>query len=99
MPIKKRLVPRDYLMATYYLRTTDEEECTGCGQCAEDCPLEIITMEDDLPVVDESICIGCGVCLLNCPTDAAKLKKKDKNIPCKDFYTLHRNAISEVTSK
>jgi len=35
-PIKKGLVPRDYLMATYYLRTTDEEECIGCGQCAED---------------------------------------------------------------
>jgi len=99
MPIKKRLVPRDYIMATYYLRTTDEAECTGCGQCAEDCPLEIITMEDDLPVVDESICIGCGVCLLNCPTDAAELKKKDESIPFKDFNTLHRTAIKEVTSQ
>ena len=99
MPIKKRLVPRDYIMATYYLRTTDEEECIGCGQCAEDCPLEIITMENDKPVVDESICIGCGVCLLHCPTDAAKLKKKDERIPFKDFSTLHRTAIQEAISK
>jgi len=99
MPIKKRLVPRDYIMATYYLRTTDENECIGCGQCAQDCPLEIITMENDKPVVDESVCIGCGVCLLHCPTDAAKLKKKDASVPFKDFTALHRAAIKEVTSK
>ena len=97
-PIKKRLIPRDVIMATYYLRTTDEEECTECGQCAEDCPLEIITMGDDIPVVDESICIGCGVCLLHCPTGAAKLKKKDEGVPFKDFTTLHQTAIREVTS-
>lgn len=94
MPIKKRLVPRDYLMATYYLRTTDKDACIGCGQCAEDCPLEIITMEDDLPVVDESICIGCGLCLLHCPAEAAKLKKKDDTVPVKDLKTLYQTAIS-----
>jgi ferredoxin/DNA-binding IclR family transcriptional regulator len=97
MPIKKGLVPRDYVMATYYLRTTDEETCIGCGQCATDCPLEIITMEDDKPVVDESICIGCGVCLLHCPTDAAKLKKKDDSVPYKDFATLHQDALKGAT--
>ena len=98
-PIKKREVPRDYIMATYYLRTTAEDECTGCGRCAEDCPLEIITMEDDVPVVDESVCIGCGVCLRNCPTGAAQLKKKDDSIPFQDFTTLHQTAIREKTTR
>lgn len=96
MPIKNRLVSRDYIMATYYLRTTDEQKCIGCGQCADDCPLEIITMEDDLPVVDESICIGCGVCLLHCPSEAAKLKKKDESTPLGDFYSLQRTAIKKA---
>ena len=99
MPIKRRLVPRDYIMATYYLRTTDYDTCIGCGQCAEDCPLEIITMQEDRPVVDESICIGCGVCLLHCPTGAAKLKKKDETAPFKDFNTLHRTAIQDAIER
>ena len=99
MPIKRGLVPRDYIMATYYLRTTDQDECTGCSQCAEDCPLEIITMENDLPVIDEDICIGCGVCLRHCPSGAAGLKRKDNSVPFKDFNTLHRAAIQDVASQ
>lgn len=99
MPIKKRLVPRDYLMATYFLRTTDKDECIGCGQCAADCPLEIISMQEDLPVIDETVCIGCGVCLRNCPTDAAKLRKKDQNVPFRDFAAMHRKAIQETTGE
>lgn len=99
MPIKNRLVPRDYIMATYYLRTTDNELCSGCGQCANDCPLEIIEMAEDLPVIDESICIGCGVCLLHCPTDAAKLKSKDKNVPFQNFSILHNTAIQDIIRK
>jgi len=98
-PIKNRLVPRDYLMATYYLRTTDEDICSGCGQCAKDCPLEIIEMAEDLPVIDESICIGCGVCLLHCPTDAAKLKRKDENVPFQNFSILHNTAIQDIIHK
>ena len=98
-PIKNRLVPRDYLMATYYLRTTDEDICSGCGQCAKDCPLEIIEMAEDLPVIDESICIGCGVCLLHCPTDAAKLKRKDENVPFQNFSILHNTAIQDIIRK
>jgi len=98
-PIKQRKIPRDYLMATYYLRTTDEEECTGCGQCAEDCPLDIIAMENDLPVVDEDVCIGCGVCLLHCPTDAAQLKRKDETTPLSDFSTLYKKAIADTMAE
>ena len=98
-PIKNRLVPRDYIMATYYLRTTDKELCSGCGQCVKDCPLEIIEMAENLPIIDESICIGCGVCLLHCPTDAAKLKRKGENVPFQNFSILHNTAIQDMVHK
>jgi hypothetical protein len=30
--IKRRKIPRDAIMATYFIRETDEDECTGCGE-------------------------------------------------------------------
>ncbi|RLB27367.1 MAG: hypothetical protein DRG87_11655, partial [Deltaproteobacteria bacterium] len=36
-------------MATYFIRQTDEDACTGCGECASVCPVDAIRMEDGLP--------------------------------------------------
>ncbi len=36
--IRRRKIPRDAIMATYFMRDTDPEECTGCGECAAICP-------------------------------------------------------------
>ncbi len=59
--IRRKKIPRDVLMATYFLRETDKEKCTGCGECVEICPVNVIRMEGDFPVVDLDWCIGCGV--------------------------------------
>lgn len=45
--IRRREIPRDIMMATYFLRETDKERCTGCGQCVEICPVNVIKMEGD----------------------------------------------------
>lgn len=97
--IRRKRIPRDVLMATYFLRETDLEKCTGCGQCVEICPVHVIKMEGDFPVVDLEWCIGCGVCAVPCPSSAIRLIRKSDAIPPKDFKELHQQILTERRSK
>jgi ferredoxin len=45
------------------------EECTACGLCAEECPVEAIS-EGDIYVIDPDLCTECGVCADTCPVGA-----------------------------
>ena len=93
--IRRRRIPRDILMATYFLRETDQERCTGCGQCIEICPVSAIKMEGDFPVIDKEWCIGCGVCAIPCPASATKLVRRSDVLPPKDFKELHEQILKE----
>jgi len=93
--IRRKKIPRDVLMATYFLRETDQEKCTGCGQCVEICPVQVIRMEGDFPVVDKDWCIGCGVCAVPCSSSAVKLVRKSEAIPPRDFKELHQQILRE----
>jgi len=93
--IRRKKIPRDVLMATYFLRETDKERCTGCGACVEICPVQVIKMEGDFPVIDTDWCIGCGVCAVPCPASAVKLVRKSDAIPPKDFKELHREILKQ----
>lgn len=48
----------------------DINMCTSCMACAEICPMDAITMFDELKhvnsVIDENKCIGCGLCQKVC---------------------------------
>jgi len=93
--IRRKRIPRDVLMATYFLRETDRERCTGCGQCVEICPVNVVKMEGDFPVVDQEWCIGCGVCAVPCPAAAVRLVRKSDAVPPKDFKELHQQILKE----
>jgi len=96
--IKRRKIPRDTLMATYFLRETDVEKCILCGECMEICPVDALSIEDDAIVVDEEWCIGCGVCSTVCPADAARMKIRPDNtgeLPAATFRELHEIILKE----
>ena len=48
----------------------DEQKCTGCESCVEECPSNAISLVDDKAAVDQETCIDCGVCLDACPEEA-----------------------------
>jgi coenzyme F420-reducing hydrogenase delta subunit/ferredoxin len=53
----------------------DEQRCTGCGTCIDQCPINAISMcerEGDLDValIDPTLCVACGNCVVGCPVKA-----------------------------
>lgn len=52
----------------------DNEKCTGCESCVEECPSEAIKMVDGKALVDEDLCVDCGVCVDACPVEAISME-------------------------
>ncbi len=47
----------------------DQDSCSGCGVCAEACPVTAITV-DDVAKVNAELCTDCGTCVDECPVGA-----------------------------
>jgi len=49
----------------------DGDVCISCEMCVPYCPMEAISMEDDVAAIDHDECVDCGVCLRAgiCPVD------------------------------
>ncbi|MFX1449375.1 MAG: ATP-binding protein [Promethearchaeota archaeon] len=85
--VKKFDKPSQYFATNYYSEV-DADLCTGCGTCADRCPMDAITIEDT-SIVNRDRCIGCGVCVPTCPSDAIHLKNKEDVLePPKDIFDL-----------
>jgi len=93
--IRRRKIPRDMLMAAYFIRDTDLAECIGCGACADICPVDAVAMVEDKPEVDQDWCIGCGVCAVSCPAEVISLNRRLENQSPETFADLHRQIKQE----
>jgi ferredoxin len=45
------------------------EDCTACGTCIDECPVEAIS-EGDIYKINPDICTDCGACSDVCPVEA-----------------------------
>ena len=77
------------VVTSNYIARSPDGDCTGCGCCADACPIDAIHMEtksssDSIPtltpMIDESICLGCGVCAVKCPTGAMRLIPRARRV-------------------
>ena len=55
----------------------DEEACTGCEACVEECPFGALEMKGDVVTVNEK-CTFCGACVDVCPVEAIALEKEER---------------------
>jgi len=46
------------------------DDCTNCGICEPECPVEAISEKDGKREIDESLCTDCGICADVCPVDS-----------------------------
>lgn len=46
------------------------DDCLACGSCADECPIDAITLKDDKYEIDADECVECGACVYVCPNDA-----------------------------
>ena len=71
----------EVVVTSNYIASNDTDSCAECGECAEACPINAISLNDtNQPIIDEKFCLGCGVCGLQCSTESMKLVPRKQRV-------------------
>jgi len=86
------------LHTTNFFPEVSQAECTLCGKCEKVCPINIITMDEQV-YIDEERCLGCGVCVRACAFSALKLVSRQSRVitPLNSVHRIVLNAVNKGT--
>jgi heterodisulfide reductase subunit A-like polyferredoxin len=75
----------------------DEEACIGCGDCVDRCPMNALSVEEEVAHVDPRRCIGCGLCNSACPSEALSMERvEETTVPPLDHKALDTAIMESI---
>ena len=100
----KRFAVLNPISTTNFLPAVDAGACSGCGKCAEVCPVEAMSLVSagdphnarrKKARLNAEICLGCGLCARACPTKSIALVSREKRV-ITPVNGAHRTVIMAI---
>lgn len=91
----KRFGSTSLINPTNYIAYIDKDACSGCGICAERCPVDAISVTDGRAVIHKKVCLGCGVCKRFCPRKACKMEVRPERVFV-PYNTFEKVALQSI---
>ena len=63
--------------------------CIACRICEKNCPVQAITVVNNLAMIDYAKCTQCGICERGCPVKPAAIHPKASGQPVDDDRCIH----------
>lgn len=96
----KKSVEHGGAAVSSFISAVSTGECIGCGDCIARCPMEAITLKDEVAEVNGKRCIGCGLCVSSCTTGAIAMHNREQAVPpYADNVLLNKAVVASLANE